>query len=70
MASVKLTVVGDEMEAEMVCGMLRANGIACNYRRTDMGAGGAFGGFSMAGPTEVMVNEEDLDAALKLLPAK
>ena len=70
MAAVKLTVVGDEMEAEMLCGLLRTNGIACEYRHTDMGAGGALGGISMAGPTEVMVNEEDLEAALKLLPGK
>lgn len=70
MAGVRLTVVGDEMEAEAVCGMLRANGIACSYRRTDMSAGlGTYGGgFSMAGPTEVLVEEHQLDEARKLLP--
>lgn len=64
-----LTVVGDEMEAEALCGLLRTNGIKCNYRRTDMsaGAGTYGGGFAMAGPTEVLVDETDLDAARKLL---
>jgi hypothetical protein len=30
MAGVRLTVVGDEMEAEALCGMLCTNGIACS----------------------------------------
>jgi len=69
MSAVTLTVVGDEMEAEIVCGMLRANGIKCAYRRTNMsaGAGTYGGGFAIAGPTEVLVDEDDLDAARKLL---
>lgn len=70
MSGVKLTVVSDEMEAEALCGMLRANGIACSYRRTDMSAGiGTYGGgFAMAGPTEVLVEERQLKDAQKLLP--
>lgn len=69
MDPVKLTVVGNEMEAEMLCGLLRAHGIACNYRKTDSaGAIGAeSGGFAIAGPTEVLVHERDLDAARGLL---
>ena len=69
MASVKLTVVADEMEAEILCGLLRANGLTCTYRRTDVSAAiGTYGaGRAMAGPTEVLVNEEDLAAARKLL---
>jgi hypothetical protein len=72
MAGVRLTVVGDEMEAEALCGMLRTNGIACSYRRTDVSAGiGTYGGgFAMAGPTEVLVNEAGLKLARKLLPNK
>jgi hypothetical protein len=69
MSAVKLTVVRDEMEAEALCGLLRTNGIACFYRKTDSaGAIGAeSGGFAIAGPTEVLVSDRDLDAARELL---
>jgi hypothetical protein len=72
MPGVRLTVVGDEMEAEAVCGMLRANGIACSYRRTDMSAavGTYGGGYAMAGPTEVLVEEHQLEEARRLLPRR
>ena len=72
MSAVKLTVVRDEMEAEALCGRLRTSGIACFYRKTDVaGAIGAeSGGFAIAGPTEVLVNEGDLAAARKLLPRR
>ena len=71
MGIVTLTVVGDEMEAEALCGLLRANGIACSYRHTDAAAvAGAYSaGMSIAGPTEVLVSEADLHAARKLLPS-
>jgi Putative prokaryotic signal transducing protein len=71
MASVTLRVVGDEMEAEALCGLLRTNGIKCAYRRGDMsaGAGTYGGGFAIAGPTEVLVDEADVEAARKLLSA-
>jgi hypothetical protein len=65
---VRLTVVANEMEAEMVCGLLRSNGIACSYRKTDMAAAIAQGRGSMTGPTEILVGEPDLGAARKLLP--
>jgi sugar/nucleoside kinase (ribokinase family) len=70
MAEVTLTVVGDELEAEMLCGMLRANGVECSHRRTDPASAIAVYavGNSIAGPTEVIVNEEDLERARRLLP--
>ena len=68
MAESTLTVVGNEMEADALCGLLRANGIECFHRPTDAAAGGAYGGPSASGPTEVVVNEGDLEAARKLLP--
>ena len=70
MAEATLTVVGDELEAEMLCGMLRANGIECLFRRTDRASAiSAYTvGLSVAGPTEVVVNEDDLDRARALLP--
>jgi predicted RNA methylase len=66
---VPLTVVANELEAETLCGMLRTNGIECATRRSDMSAGaGTFGGgVGMAGPTEVLVAESDLEAARELL---
>jgi hypothetical protein len=70
MAEATLTVVGDELEAEMLCGMLRANGIECFYRRTDPASAISVYavGLSVAGPTEVVVNEDDLERARALLP--
>ena len=68
MSLVTLTVVHDEAEAEVVCGLLRANGIACSYRKTDLAAGAWTGGFARGGPIELLVNEEDLVSALELLP--
>jgi hypothetical protein len=70
--AVRLTIVSDEMAAELLCGRLRSSGIACSYRKTDVaaGAGTYGGGFSIAGPTEVLVDETDLQKARKLLPGK
>ena len=70
MAGVRLAVVPDEMQAEVVCGLLRAHGIACSYHKIDVAAAlGTYGaGNSIAGPTEVLVEESDLPAARKVLP--
>jgi putative signal transducing protein len=67
-AVVTLTVVHDESEAEMVSGLLRANGIECSYRKTDIAAGAWTGGFARGGPVEVLVTDDDLVAARALLP--
>ena len=65
----KLTVVSNEIGAEMVCGLLRSNGIHCGHRKSDFAQ--AIGeGPSMAGPTEVFVAEEDLKAARRVLAQK
>jgi hypothetical protein len=71
MAAVTVRIVADEMEAEAACGLLRTHGIKCAYRRSDMsaGAGTYGGGFAIAGPTEVLVDESDVDAAKQLLDA-
>ena len=57
------------MAAEILCGQLRTNGIKCTYRKTDTAAAvSAYsGGFAMAGPTEVLVDEQDLEEARKFL---
>ena len=65
---VTLIVVHDESEAEMVCGMLRANGIECSYRKTDIAAGAWTGGFARGGPVELLVDDNDVVAARELLP--
>jgi hypothetical protein len=73
MGLVTLTVVANEMEADMLCGLLRANGIECTHQ-----SGGTFAGsfgsavtgavFGEAAPTEVVVEETQLAEARKLLP--
>jgi Putative prokaryotic signal transducing protein len=60
---VALTVVNSEPEAEIICGELRAAGIECAHRpATSAGMGTAF-----MGPREVLVKEEDLEAARELV---
>jgi len=66
MGLVGVTVVANEPEAELVCGMLRSDGIECTYRQTNFGAGAA-DGFSFGVPMEVLVDERDLDRARSLL---
>ena len=62
---VRLTVVPDEGEAEILCQMLRAEGIRCAHRKTDPAAERAleFGGWR-----EILVDEENLQRARELLP--
>jgi len=50
--------------------MLRTNGIERYHRREGISAGisALAGGVTMAGPTAVIVNESDLEAARSLLP--
>jgi hypothetical protein len=68
-STVTLTVVSNEIEAEALCGLLRVNGVACFYRRTDLSAGMTDGGGgAMAGPTEVLVDQADVTTARRLLP--
>ena len=73
MAPVTLTVVDNEMEAEMLCGMLRTNGIRCEHRNSSVGAaqyGAEVAGviFGQGSTTEVLVDEAQLEEARKLLP--
>jgi hypothetical protein len=61
-----LTVVGSEPEAELVCSMLRSEGIECFYKRSESSA--AVGSLGAAGgATEVWVKESDLEGAEALL---
>ena len=62
-----LTVVRDEIEAELLCRLLRENGIECGHRKTNFAAG-AFGALPTGGWREVIVSATDVDAARALLP--
>jgi Putative prokaryotic signal transducing protein len=61
---VRLTVVPTEGEAEVICGLLRANGIPCAQREVEL-ASQAFGGWW----NEVLVPEDRLTEARELLEA-
>ena len=70
MEGVTLTVAGSQMEAEALCGMLRANGIACGYRVSDgaAGIGATTGALLSLGPVEILVDQQHFAEARKLLP--
>ena len=63
-----LTVVPDEGEAEVLCRLLRTEGIPCSYRGSDLAVGGSDGGYSFAGWREILVDDNDLARARELLP--
>jgi hypothetical protein len=64
---VRLTVVVNELEAEMVRSLLSTAGIESMQRYTDFGAGALDGMPSGVGPREILVRQGDLDAARELL---
>ncbi len=66
--TVVLTVVSSEPEAEVLCGLLRSNGIECGQRDTDA-IESSVEDFIAAGPQEILVREADLEAAKELLAA-
>ena len=65
---VRVTVVAGETEAELVCGLLRSADIKCGHRPTDEVDSG-LEGLGAGGPHEVLVAEEDLEAAREVLAA-
>ena len=64
-AMVAVAVVPNGVEANLVCGMLHANGVACRSRQTDFGAGSMDG--MPGGPQQILVQESDVDKARGLL---
>jgi hypothetical protein len=64
---VVLTVVPNEQEADLLCGLLRSAGIECGYRDTQA-IDSPLEDFTAAGPREILVHESDLEAARELLP--
>jgi Putative prokaryotic signal transducing protein len=63
---VVVTTVSGEMEAEVVCGLLRSNGIECGHRVTEA-TDSALEGIASDGPREILVRETALDAAHAVL---
>jgi hypothetical protein len=61
-----LTVVSGEPEADVVCGLLRSNGIECSYRDTQA-IDSPIEDFIAAGPREILVRSSDLAAARELI---
>ena len=65
MGLVRLTLVGNPVEAEMMASLLKTEGIESMWKQTDFGAG-SMDGFS-GGQQEVLVEESDLEAARTLI---
>ena len=66
---VRLTVVPNETEAELVRQLLASFEISSMYRLMDFAAG-AWDGYAVAGAREILVHAGDLDRARELIPAK
>ena len=64
--AVVLTVVANEQEADLLCGLLRSAGIECGYRDTEA-IDSPLEDFIAAGAREILVHESDLEAARQLL---
>ena len=61
-----VTTVADEVEADVVCGLLRSAGIACGHRVTEA-TDSPLEGFASDGPREILVHETELEAARTVL---
>jgi hypothetical protein len=63
---VSVTTVADEVEAEVVCGLLRSAGIECAHRVTAE-TDSPLHGITSDGPREILVHKSDLETARALL---
>jgi Putative prokaryotic signal transducing protein len=64
---VRLTIVENELDAELVCGLLRTEGIACSHPFTDTAAATLSTWSAGGGAVEVLVGEDDLERARAVL---
>ena len=64
---VAVTTVADELEADVVLGLLRSAGLECGFRATEADDS-AFEGFG-GGRVEILVHPSDLEAAREILGA-
>jgi hypothetical protein len=67
--SVVVKVVSGEAEAQVVCGLLRSQGIECAYRDTEA-IDSPLEDFMAAGSREILVHASDLEAAKQLVAAQ
>jgi len=67
---VRLTVVSNELEAEMVRSLLATAGIESMQRYTNLAAGAFDGMPTSGGPREILVHESDLDGARELIASQ
>ena len=63
---VVVTTVSGEIEAEVVCGLLRSAGIECGHRVTEA-TDSALEGIAADGPREILVHETELETARVVL---
>jgi hypothetical protein len=61
-----VTTVSGEMEADVVCGLLRSAGIECGHRVTEA-TDSALEGIAADGPREILVPEAELEVARAVL---
>ncbi len=66
---VVIQVAATEQEADVLCGLIRSDGIECVTRQTNLGAG-ASDGLSVIGPYEVIVPAQSAEAARELLTGR
>jgi hypothetical protein len=64
---VPLTIVPNEVEAEILCALLRSEGITCEHRATNLGVGSMDG--MPGGAREIIVEEAGFDRAREILEA-
>lgn len=63
---VQLTVVANEIEAEVILSLLRTEGIESTQQMTNYGAGG-IDAVGSGGPRVILVRAEDLERASALI---
>ena len=66
---IRVTIVPNEVAADVVCTFLRSEGILCGHRVTNIGAGAWDGVPNVGGAREVLVDRADLEAAREALAA-
>jgi hypothetical protein len=64
--AVRVTTVPGEAEAEVLCGLLRSEGLECGHRQTAE-EDSPFEGIATDGIREILVHERDLDRAREIL---
>ena len=63
---VRLTVVSNEIEADLILSLLKTEGIESAQQMTNYGAGG-IDAVGSGGPREILVRAEDLERATALI---